>query len=640
MRIFTKSIANVSQNGIYYPGLRESLILAVSIFFYYLLQIYVLNFDSLLAWPITDKLAHPEYYAPGDLIIEAGTTGNFLLYRLLALIPVFQYNFPLRDFLIYIPIFLLYCLAWYSVFFEISRDSKVTVTALVVFIFSDAKLGLNWANAPYPYLVSYSSVHFLQIFALLFFFQRRYFASFIILALTGYFHPATSIVYFLIFSCVLLIKSMREKKYRDLLPLGVFGLCFLPNLVMFTLNSQGALAITKEYWAIVRNFQYHAYLEDHFREGYSYTIVLMGLLIITLRHHWGAKVRHLEVLILVMLFSLVGSVLWLLNLYVLHNIQFAQTFFITRAFYILKPLLILLIVIVAVDLVQRSNSFLAPFVYFLLVATTLMFSPILSLIITVSVPVYALSRMAGVALAGLLAGIFLVLASFEGMHWLFACLRVPPANVVLLWFELAMMFTVAPFVLTAIGHYYRKTGSNPVAQKGKTGLLYLLIMLAIIKIASAGIVRWSSASTSFTFSQERNFGIDRTDPEYNQLIEWAKTVKHKLFIVPPGEFRFLSFRYLTKNGIYAHELEVNQLMYSPVFYYEEFKRLKLLGLVVIGPKVMNWDDYNMLTPERIRSTNADFIIFDKRTFTNVNNFTIHPAFENNNYVVYFVKYFV
>ena len=63
-----------------------------ALFVYYITRFTVLHADGTLAWPITDQLTHPSSYSPHDLLIQAGLSGNFFLYRLLALVPFCRDN--------------------------------------------------------------------------------------------------------------------------------------------------------------------------------------------------------------------------------------------------------------------------------------------------------------------------------------------------------------------------------------------------------------------------------------------------------------------------------------------------------------------------------------------------------------------
>jgi len=116
---------------------------------------------------------------------------------------------------------------------------------------------------------------------------------------------------------------------------------------------------------------------------------------------------------------------------------------------------------------------------------------------------------------------------------------------------------------------------------------------------------------------------------------WARNQKGKLFIVPPYDYDFLSFRYLTKNGVYIHEGDINQLMYSPKYYLIGYERLLNLGMKVKARHIFDWSRYNNLTLNEIKALDADFIIFKKRDLKiKIPNGIV---FENNEYIVYKIQ---
>ncbi len=290
-----------------------------------------INGDSLLAWPIAESVNH-SWYSGGDLIIEAAKNTNFLLYKILAHFPWYQDNLPLRDTIIFTPIICIYGFLWALFFYKISKSFKVSVLTLAIFLFSDNKLGLHWSYSPLPFLISYTSIHFLQIAALILFYIKRYKVSFFLLALTSFLHPATALSYFVTFAGIALF---REKNIKQLF---LYSLAFLiPFGINFVLflggNKTGSLG--EEHFKIYELFQNHVYVQDHFHEGYLYFAGCLGL-IFSLRRFYTSE--FLKFSFLFYSISIFFSLLWLINAYFIKNTQFLYFYYIMRIFYLLKPL--------------------------------------------------------------------------------------------------------------------------------------------------------------------------------------------------------------------------------------------------------------------------------------------------------------
>jgi hypothetical protein len=301
---------------------------------YFLLNAHPFNNDSLLAWPISESILNPSIYSGFDLVIEAGKKTNFLMYRLLTLFPWAQDNLPLRDTVIYFPIFCLFSFVWGYFFFQVSKDIKIAVLALAVFLFSDNKLGLHWSYSPLPFLISYTSVHFLQVTAFLLLFKKRYKSSFGGLGLTSFFHPATSLSYFLTFS---LIHLLRERKIKQtIIDTAIFVPLFLINY-FFLIGKSASGTFQAEHWKIYELFQFHTYIGDHFHEGYLYFFAVLGL-IYSLKRYYPEDFFNFSKLFLGV--SLAYCCLWLINIYFVKNMQFMYFYFPMRIFYLIKPLAI------------------------------------------------------------------------------------------------------------------------------------------------------------------------------------------------------------------------------------------------------------------------------------------------------------
>lgn len=585
-----------------------------------------INGDSLLAWPITEQFAKNIFEGVDDLIIQAGVKGVFFTYILLAKFPFLSDNYPLRDFLLYVPLFIIYVFLWYLIFIEISKNRYISLLSIAFFIFSDNKLGLNWSQSPMTIFVSISSIHWLQILAFWLFLKHRHALSFTLLGLSAYLHPGSGLSYFLVMASVIVYLSYKEKDFKLLFRLLFFLVITLPLFVLLLKKINMSIFIS-EYMEIFKIFQYHAYLEDHFKEGYSYTIALIFILY----NYWTKKRNdYLNIIISFFIFSLLWSIAWLLNLYFIKSLSFIQTYFITRIFYLLKPLLILFFVSMLNNFLIKKQNLSDSIFVFLMLSTLIVFSPIFSLIIIVSFFVSKKSKFFGyMALVTLSLTFYLIIGANSIDSLLINFLKKPSYNN-FLFFEIVLLFLTLVLLSKKNLHKNIDNLNEKNTRFICVGILCFTFWFFLLNINKIYNIKHQGL---FKLSWKNYFGVENTNSYYIDLIKWAKSKKKKLFIVPPDEYIFLTFRYFAKNGLYITEYDINQLMYSPDFYIEGLNRLKLLGVEIRGKHKTFYDKYYYLSYEDVKSTQADYIVFDKTKL----RFTWDEkmkVFENKKYVVY------
>lgn len=625
------------------PGSLLLLILAGLCLVYYLPHQKVLAVDSLLAWPITDSMMHPDRYGSEDLIVRAGVTGNFLLYKLLAYIPFLQDNLPLRDMLIYLPIFFLYLVAWYDLFFTICEDQLLSFISVLFLLFSDAKLGLNWSNAPIPYLLSVTSVHFLQVFSISLFLKGSRNCALAIIALTGYLHPATSVVFGFVLSLLLIKDAVCEKNIKDLSSIIIFVVLYLPNALLIAKNAQGALHVSDNYFQIFSVFQYQVFLGDHFREGYAYTLALISLLLVAIRNGL-ISTRHDRFLIPFILFSLMGSALWLLNAYTFKNLQVIHTYFIMRIFYLLKPLVILLTLILYRN-ISESRPLIDRLVLLLLPVSLICLSPASSLIIVIGITCYPNGRNVAIIVT-LIASLILVLFILNfgvTLDQVYNYLVLFPRTNNLVIFESILLFGYLTLVLPLVTKQTtggRETAVGPVIRgDGITTQLLVIILLVFGKIPFKAYALiedvMNGTGPGVSLSRSTSYGLSRRNPDYHALITWAGRAHGKTFVVPPYDLEFASFRYLSGNGVYIHQYDINQLMYSPKYYQLGYERLLALGLDPKSGSKYRWRwGYNQLPLKALADLKADYVVFCRPAPPEVESAVIPAVFKNARYIVY------
>jgi hypothetical protein len=618
---------------------------ASALWVFYVTRVNTIGGDSLTAWPITEQLQHPDYYSPGDLLVQAGVSGNYLLYRLLSLVPFCRDNFPLRDLLIYIPIFLLWCAAWYLVYREVSPSRSIAAVALFLLLFSDAKMGLHRAAVPHTYLVSATSIQFAQVFGLLLFLKGRRTVSLAVIALTSYLHPGSALSLGAVLSAMLGLEAVCRRNWRPLIPLLVFPLVLVPNLLFLTSHSQGFLGNSSHLWEQLRLVAHHTYVEDYFKEGYAYTLAVAGLSMVGLAA--GAlKVNHRRLLFVFFAVSLAGCAVWLFNVYVTHSIPFFYTYFVTRIFYVLKPFLILFIVQLGAQYARTGAAPFASLCGALFAGTVFFFSPTVGLIIAVAMAGLMVNRTIGLASLCILIPVHLgwaaiaigpaALAShltlgapFSSLQWL----REAYLSMPFTWFELTVLLAVFVPLMVILA----RKPKAPVPAGSDVPYVSILagILVCVVAFTQCARLVMHPGQGAKVYSPERNFGIAAAAPLYNELVNWARKSDGRLFIIPPkDDGTSVSFRFLTKKSVFVYMFDLPQLTYSPVYLDSAFARLALLNTGVEKRFVLDDSGYDSVPVATFRKTGADCVIFDRGAFTNVQGITVAPVFQNEKYVAY------
>ncbi len=626
------------------------------------MQVPVFNGDSLLAWPITDSLMHPDRYSPNDLIVAGGSAGGFLFYQMMAYLPFLQDNLPLRDFIIYIPVFALTLVAWRRVFVILGADRWIALGSIFICLFSDGKLGLNWSNSFFPWLVSYTSVYFIQVYCLGLFLSRKHTLALALTASTGYFHPATALSFASVYAVLLIIDSIQTRRVKPLLPLIVFAVVYAPVVYMIVSRVQGITGITDLYYKIYRIFQNHAFLEYHFREGYAYTIALTIFLYRYFSFH-HIELRHRREVFLIIGAGLLGSVLWLINLYIIMNVQINLLYFITRIFYFIKPILIFLTVTAAYTLYSASDKWTDHFAALLLMLTPLgFFSPTFALIVVVSCATIATNKswwIGSLLSLSLVFFVFIMVFNHESFIYTISYFIMDRGGNEVIPFQIVVLLLFCSFALKAS---WWETSPVTNFVKGRSELAFFavpIIAVLIVFTVPARIVVpvcenlhipakmvaaidriCLSHYPNKDFNKDEYWGLRKSDPDYAALIDWSRSSAGHLFVVPPYDDRFTSFRYLTGKGVYALFHDINQLAYSPYYYYMGYNRLIQLGLRTDNLPKYRWRwDYEVQWARLISSTSADFIIFEKQNFEKQNLGQswcdeVHPVFENSTFLVF------
>lgn len=572
-------------------------LILLSLLIYMFGSAFVLNGDGSYGYAITQRMTDPQAFAYNDLPVVGGVNGNFLFYKLLHYIPFFQNDFVKSDFLISSVISLLLVLAWYNIFSELTNKKFVIIGAVFLMIFVDSRLSIGGTTIPLFYLTSFSSLHFLQIFGLYFFVKKRYILSFVLISLTAFFHPASSIFFLGILGSVLLINSIKTKNYSQLFKPCIAALVILVPNLLFVNKTLGSTGDSENFFRIFYNLNGlgygHIYAENYPWQ-YAFTLVaFLLLLIFYYKKLFDFQHKKIIFQIFSIMFLFLGF--WLINIYYVHIVQLLYLSWAMRVTYIVKPLFSFLFVLAAFSLVERDN------ILSKLVAVLLIFS--------LAVPSFPVA-----------VGILCLLILF----FIFNLDKTKTAEKI---------------------NSFLKQISDKVIVKNKT--LFIGILLFILAaVAVLSVYRYNSKviklyklsrgenTFNFNFDINKNYGLDKSDPPFGELLHWAKGFKGKMFITPINDCRFSgAFRFLTKNSIYTNICDMFQNQYLPKEFFEGYDRMLQLNFKIIRRGVFNYTDYNKLELSYLRKMDADYVVFLKNSEGYMEK-PDKPIFENSEFIIY------
>lgn len=578
-----------------WPTRKEWVIFVVLVAIYMFCTAFVLNGDGSYGYAMVQKITDPGAFSSNDLALNGSLKGNFLFYKILAFLPFFQDNFVAWDFAMsfFLSIFLLLC--WYNIFIHLIDDKIAVWLGFFFMLFTDERLSLGGATIPLFYLSSIVSVLHLQIFSLLLFFKKYYLPCFILLGFTTYFHPAAGFFFLLVLGATLFFESIKEKKVGEFAKIvTVSALICLPNLVLLKSNLD-INAVSGDFFSIFYPMKGgHAYPQDYYF-AYLFTLISLVLAGITFRKKIF-DINNQKIIFKIILFTLIAVVVWLVNLFFIKNLFVFYLYFAMRSTYILKPLIALLLSIIAFALV-REKKFLS------LVA-------------------------AGLILVSLIS------PNYE-KAWIFLA-------PVLVWVLIRDYF--ASFDEQVYNFFKRF-----FFKFNRKALVYIpaaaLVVVALILFGNKFNNKWvklvnltkGQNDFNFSFNKELNFGINKSNPDFSSVLNWAKNFKGKMIIVPPDNCLMNTFRFITKNSVYINTCDMAQLTYVPENYFEGWRRMQQIGFRIKSRGEFDTSLYYVLDLVELKEKGAaDYIIFDKFSPDyKVKKET--PIFQNDHYIVYSLK---
>ena len=621
--------------------------------------------DLVLAFPISKELADPGLYSSHDLVVSSGLRMPFHVYRAAGWL--FRWNLDVDQ--VWHMLYQLFLLAtlhatWMLAWRLSGRVEAASVCVGVIAAMSFLRGGLHWSQMPVTSLVTAQVATPFALYALVALFSRRRLPALILAAFTFNIHPYVGLLTIFSVTIVVLFNSSDVPFARRATWLAIGAALALPNAIYILASLPQNFGLSAdapsntEFYAQFRNYAWHAFVGDHWREGYGWVALNLAGLVYFSRY---LDREHRRSVLLIAAGLILIMAAYLVNLYVV-RIKTVILMFLFRATYLLKPIM-LATLIAGLDKWCREAT-AAPggrrYERWLIgVGFTLMaFTPRILYAEAIGVVTYGLlltmlsRRTAARAGAVLLILIGVILMTVNGI------LRgrdlTNPLNVEsLVQFEnWAVGITVACAAALAGLFAWIERDGEPAARRADRGIpagrlanaaaamvLVLAVRLAVTAIAQGNLAILRPNATATLVERMR---FSRPHPSLRGLTEWAatQTPRGSLIAVPPVMRAFDSFRYKASRGVFATTHEVNQLAFDTRIYLEAHQRLELLGIRVTGRHAFDARGYHQLTAQKLadlhREQHIDFAIFHV-PWLGAHMNPYRPAFFDGTFVAFDLK---
>jgi hypothetical protein len=513
-------------------------------------------FDEFLALPIAHAIADPGLYSPNDLLTTSGARAPFLLYHAAAWL--YRAGFDVD--LVWYCALVLSLAATFSGIYYLGRAfvGRIPAAAATVLVACSApQIGtLNWSWMPQRSFVSATLAFPLIFFALGLAVRQRHAAGITLAALAGWIHPGLGLIACL--CCLLTVfdappETLRVRALRALPALGIMaaGWWYVHSSVPanFAADAMTASAFDAQF----RLFAWHAFVGDHWRDGYAFVTAQLALVAFALAR-LGAAPRRSALLLVVTLYGL--AIAWLAFVYIGGSPMITLTFLV-RATALAKPICWAIVAGWALSVLQKSHD-----------------RELIAARIAIAV----------LAIAALIP------------HAPWATPFVVLAGAVLVRLDLRRQHGVAP--ASSIEH----AAERRVVLRLSTALLVAAVLMLTLDFHG-----WIPARPTRIW---RRLHFSRPAGELAGVERWARTESPRgaLFLVPPGDARFVAFRLRAERGIYTHEADVNQLAYDLTAYPLARQRLERAGIRIVRRHELDSSGY-----ERLSEAALDSIVTDGAT---------------------------
>ena len=607
------------------------------------------NADVLLGLPIGKEFAHAGLFSSNDFLVASGIRGPFHLYKYLG---GFLYQIGANVDLAWEALFLIFLfLTFLSIWFlsmELTRTAVSSALVLAVLAVAHPLRGsLNASAFPMTSFVTASAAMPFAIVAVTLLFRKRWLASMALASAVFNIHPYIGLLGATAIAVVIL--SQRELEWKQRITMVVLGgTLALPNAVyILTHLPSNFVSAGFDLYAQFRQYAMHAFVEDHWREGYGWFVINMAGLAWFIRYLSSWQKRTVWLLISAWCGLMI---LYVFNAYMIKNTA-VLLMFLFRATYFIKPVLF----IVVVNGLYRWHSELYSAVGFksrnrwlFWIGTSLLF---LSAILPMKLAV--LSDAVALLAYGIFLNVNLTLPKFAAKLIVGAGIVLSAIAVLLQFPQFGQIQSTLESIIVGLvalsGAYLAQAvWGQQTDHKGSFSTTpdsysfgRIAALTAVILLAHHLIISAKDRQLPFvpdTGSIRTRILMHEALGSTAALMAWAKTAtpQQSLFAIPPNDWEdFGAFRLVAERGLYVTVEEVNQLAYDASIYQQAHQRLQRLGTQFPERRTFNTDGYYALTEEAWQSLCAhdhiDYAVFQKKRLAR--SATWSGVYEDSAYVV-------
>jgi hypothetical protein len=511
---------------------------------------------------------------------------------------------------------------------------------------------LHAAAVPLPAFVTAMAAMPFALAALVLLLRKRFFAAMALGGLVFNIHPYVGVLISFAIAAAIFWGSDESLGKRSAIIIGG-GLFALPNAVYILSHlPSNFAAVGYDFYEQFRLYAMHAFVEDHWREGYGWFFVNLAGAVWFARYLDPWKRRVVSVLFAAW-FVLMS--VYVFNSYITKNTAILLMW-LFRATYFIKPI----VFIVVVDGIRRWRNELRnshgvlpwwkPWQLTVAIAL-LFFSAILPMKLAVVADALALVAYGFVTLqvgkqttsnrfflnSIPFAGVLLLCVLAGVQFSAFGASRELVENIIvgtIVVLALALLVVFKSLNQGAEGATQIPEPERSASRVLIAALTVLLIHHFIISLNDRRI----PFVPDFAGIKERIM-MHQAPARTAALMSWARTTtpQGSLFIVPPDRWDdFAAFRLVADRSLFVTFVEVNQLSLDASVYHQAHQRVVALG--VTFPKRREYDTrgYYDLTLQDLqklsRQEHADYIVVEKERLHGTLS-TFPAAYHDENYVI-------
>lgn len=591
------------------------------------------NADLMTALPIAREFAQRGLYSPYDLIVSSGMREPYHLYKYLG---GFLYQLHANVDLVWEMFFLAFLfftfLAIWYLSVELTSNNLSSAFVLAIIAVAHPLRGSLHASAvpQAAFVVAMAAMPF-ALWAIILFLRKRFLAAMALSGLVFNLHPYIGLLTGSAIGVALLCVSEESvgKRFRVVIAGSLFA---LPNIIyILTHLPSNFSSVGYDFYAQFRLYAMHAFIEDHWREGYGWFFMNIAGAIWFSRYIDEWKRRAVWMLFACW-FMLMGA--YAFNSYVTKNTSILLMF-LFRATYFIKPIVFIFVVHgirrwrEELKAIPSSGSWWKP--WELSAAILILFvSAILPMKFAVAADVLAMIAYASILdlmnrgtryMRLLQGGMFGICVLSLVVVFGLGLSRIGVESEIA---ENVIVGIVVACSLILIGVFRKDPRTIPSlsgessADVSASRLIAATIGILMFHHLIISLKDWNIPLFPDIAGMKERIMMHKAPERSAALMRWARTdtPERSLFVVPPDDFAdFGAFRLVTGRSLFVTIVEVNQLSLDASVYRQAHERVLELGVTFPERRKYDVNGYYDLSLQTLRKLarggHADYIVFDK-----------------------------